>query len=64
MNDHPEKSAAYVSLKEAAQQMFNDTRRTTQQRVQRLCENKEIPAVKDGRRWWVNISEVVGEARR
>ena len=64
MNDQADKSAAYVSLKEAAQRMFNDDSRTTQQRVQRLCKKKEIPAVKDGRRWWVNISEVVGEARR
>ena len=67
MTDQAEKSPAYVSrrtqlvsLKEAARQMFNDDSRTTQQRVQRLCKKKEIPAVQDGRRWWVKIDEVVG----
>ena len=67
MTDQAEKSPAFVSrrtqlvsLKEAARQMFNDDSRTTQQRVQRLCKKKEIPAVQDGRRWWVKIDEVVG----
>jgi hypothetical protein len=64
MNDQAEKSAAYVSVKDAAQRMFNDTSRSTVQRVQRLCVKKEIPAVRDGRRWWVKIDEVVDEAHR
>lgn len=63
-NDKAEKSAAYVSLKDAAQRMFGSDSRPSTQRVSRLCQAKEIPAVRDGRRWWVKIDEVVDEDPR
>ena len=59
MNEQVEKSAPYVSLKGAAERMFHDTSRAAQQRVKRLCETKEIPAVKDGRRWWLKVDEAL-----
>ena len=59
MNEEPAKLAPWLSVKDTAQRLFGDPKRSAQQRVVRLCNNGHLPHKKDGSRYWIPINGVL-----
>ena len=59
MNDEPAKLAPWLSVKDTAQRLFGDSKRSAEQRVVRLCQNGSLPHKKDGPRYWIPINGVL-----